>query len=80
MIDSRDWRVHLEQMKKYKSTILAEMSGTKGQLEALHTNIGQTMEKITGRERFLNNQLEPQLAEYRKINVSQAKLFLNTVF
>jgi hypothetical protein len=57
-------------MKKYKDTIVKEMSGTKGQLESLHTNIGQSMEKINARERFLNNQLEPQLAEYRKLQVS----------
>jgi Intra-flagellar transport protein 57 len=59
-------------MKKYKDTIVKEMSGTKGQLESLHTNIGQSMEKINARERFLNNQLEPQLAEYRKLQVSQS--------
>jgi hypothetical protein len=56
-------------MKKYKDTIVKEMSGTKGQLESLHTYIGQSMEKINARERFLNNQLEPQLAEYRKLQV-----------
>lgn len=71
LLDSRDWRVHLEQMKKYKDTIVKEMSGTKGQLESLHTNIGQSMEKINARERFLNNQLEPQLAEYRKLQVRE---------
>ncbi|CAB3366944.1 Hypothetical predicted protein [Cloeon dipterum] len=64
--DSREWRSHLEQMKQFKNTISGASSGIQGQLESFHKHVGQSMEKINTREKFLNTQLEPHLAECRK--------------
>ncbi|XP_059480316.1 intraflagellar transport protein 57 homolog [Neocloeon triangulifer] len=64
--DSREWRSHVEQMKQFKNTISSASTAIQGQLESFHKHVGQNMEKINAREKFLNTQLEPHLAECRK--------------
>lgn len=67
--DSRDWRAHLEQMKQLRGTIATGLDGTKGQLDKLQTDIGNTLDKIKTRETYLNKQLEPTLSEFRNLQV-----------
>lgn len=72
--DSRDWRIHLEQMKTYKSTIDQSLGGTKGQLEKMHRDIKSTMEKIENREKYLNRDLDGILEEYRLLQDQHSKI------
>ncbi|XP_034950679.1 intraflagellar transport protein 57 homolog [Chelonus insularis] len=72
--DPRDWRAHLEQMKQFKANIATGLNGTKNQLEKLHTDIENTLEKVKMREMYLNNQLEPALNEFRNIQEELSKI------
>jgi estrogen-related receptor beta like 1 len=71
--DAQDWRAHLEQMQKHRSGIDEALATTKSQLDKLHSDIELTLEKISSREKFLNNQLEPLLIQYRSLQVSNNK-------
>jgi len=46
------------------------MQSVKSQLDRLTTNISETMNKITNREKFLNSNLDSLLTEYRSVHVS----------
>ncbi|XP_012253436.2 intraflagellar transport protein 57 homolog [Athalia rosae] len=72
--DPRDWRAHLEQMKQHRSNIHANLTGTKSQLEKLHSDIGNTLDKIKTREMYLNRQLEPGLNEFRSLQEELSKV------
>uniref|UniRef100_T1D1P4 Putative intraflagellar transport protein n=1 Tax=Cupiennius salei TaxID=6928 RepID=T1D1P4_CUPSA len=63
--DSRDWRSHLEQIHQHRKNIEETLSTTKQQLDKLHSDISRSMEKISSREKYLNNQLEQLILEYR---------------
>lgn len=72
--DSRDWRIHLEQMKNYKCTIDQSLGGTKTQLQKMHKDIKSTMEKIENREKYLNKDLDGILEEYRLLQDQHSKI------
>lgn len=63
--DSRDWRSHLDQIHQHRKNIEETLSTTKQQLDKLHSDISRSMEKISSREKYLNNQLEQLILEYR---------------
>ncbi|GIY03321.1 intraflagellar transport protein 57 homolog [Caerostris darwini] len=63
--DSRDWRSHLDQIRQHRKNIDETMSTTKSQLDKLYTDISRSLEKIGSREKYLNNQLEQLVLEYR---------------
>jgi len=67
-VDGRDWRSHLEQMHSHRQGIEEALTTTKGQLEKLHTDIGRTLEKISSREKYLNNQLEAPLGDFKRLS------------
>lgn len=69
ILDSRDWRSHLEQMKQLCGNIETNFNGTKIQLDKLQLDIGNTLDKIKSRETHLNKQLEPTLNEFRSLQV-----------
>lgn len=66
-ISGRDWRLHNEQMKQHRSNINTKLASTKIQLDKLHRNISETLEKVSIREKYLNRELDSQLNEYRKV-------------
>lgn len=72
--DSRDWRAHLDQMKQHRTNIETSFAGTKSQLDKLHVDIGNTLDKIKTRETHLNRQLEPILNEYRTVQDELSKV------
>ncbi|KAH0569075.1 intraflagellar transport protein 57 homolog [Cotesia glomerata] len=72
--DSRDWRSHLEQMKQLRANISTGLNGTKNQLDKLHTDIANTLDKIKMREMYLNKQLEPTLVEFRGLQEELLKI------
>ncbi|XP_031772495.1 intraflagellar transport protein 57 homolog isoform X2 [Apis florea] len=63
--DSRDWRSHIDQMKQLRMNIATNLTGVKNQLDKLHIDISNTLDKIKTRESYLNRQLEPILKEYQ---------------
>lgn len=63
--DNRDWRSHIDQMKTHKKNIEEVLRNTKGQLDKLYYDISSSLEKISNREKHLNNDLENVLDEYR---------------
>lgn len=72
--DSRDWRLHLDQMKQLRLDIKTNLTGTKGQLEKLHLDIANVLDKIKTRETYLNRQLESILNEYRILQDDLSKI------
>ncbi|XP_061767891.1 intraflagellar transport protein 57 homolog [Nerophis ophidion] len=73
--DNKDWRVHVEQMHQHRDAISSSFKEAKGYLEKLREDIGKTLEKVRSREKYINNQLEHLVQEYRRAQaqLSQAK-------
>ncbi|CAH1796466.1 unnamed protein product [Owenia fusiformis] len=63
--DNKDWRVHIDQMHQHKGGIETSLKETKVYLDKLHDEISKTLEKIGSREKYINNQLEHHLHEFR---------------
>ncbi|XP_041373379.1 intraflagellar transport protein 57 homolog [Gigantopelta aegis] len=63
--DNKDWRIHLEQMHQHRDGIEKSLTETKAYLDKLHDEISRTLEKITSREKYVNNQLEHLLHSFR---------------
>uniref|UniRef100_H2YS58 Intraflagellar transport protein 57 homolog n=1 Tax=Ciona savignyi TaxID=51511 RepID=H2YS58_CIOSA len=63
--DNKDWRVHVDQMHQHKSSIETSLGDAKKRLGKLHDEIQRTLEKIISREKYINNQLEHNVQEYR---------------
>jgi len=63
--DNKDWRHHYEQMQNYSEGINVTLQETKTQLDKLHAEISKTLEKIASREKYINNQLEHLIQNYR---------------
>ncbi|KAH3699822.1 hypothetical protein DPMN_074784, partial [Dreissena polymorpha] len=71
--DNKDWRVHVEQMHQHKEGIESSLTETKSYLDKLHDEITRTLEKISSREKYINNQLEHHLVEFRGAQDSLAE-------
>lgn len=65
--DNKDWRVHSEQMHQHRDGIENNLKDTKTYLDKLYTEITRTLEKIGSREKYINNQLEHLLSEFRSL-------------
>jgi len=76
ILDSRDWRSHLEQMKQLRANITTDLSGTKAHLNKIYIDIENTLDKIKTRETYLNRQLESSLIEYRSLQVSLCIIYI----
>ncbi|XP_067675036.1 intraflagellar transport protein 57 homolog [Haliotis asinina] len=63
--DNKDWRIHLEQMHQHRDGIQSSLTETKTYLDKLHDEISRTLEKISSREKYINNQLEQPLHDFR---------------
>ncbi|KAG7218630.1 hypothetical protein INR49_019989 [Caranx melampygus] len=69
--DNKDWRIHVDQMHQHRDGIKSSLKDTKSYLDKLQEDIGKTLEKVSSREKYINNQLEHLIQEYRS---AQAKL------
>lgn len=69
--DNKDWRIHVEQMHQHRDGIKTSLKETKSFLDKLQEEISKTLEKVSSREKYINNQLEHLIQEYRS---AQAKL------
>lgn len=65
--NNRDWRANLEQMKAFKKNIDNAIVSAKSEMEKLQKDVTLTLEKVHGRERYLNKELEPILNEYHML-------------
>ncbi|XP_076672353.1 intraflagellar transport 57 isoform X2 [Andrena cerasifolii] len=72
--DSRDWRSHIDQMKQLRTNIAGNLTGTRSQLDKLHIDITNTLDKVKTRESYLNRQLEPILREYQRLQEELSKV------
>uniref|UniRef100_A0A3B5MQP7 Intraflagellar transport protein 57 homolog n=1 Tax=Xiphophorus couchianus TaxID=32473 RepID=A0A3B5MQP7_9TELE len=73
--DNKDWRIHLDQMHQHRDGIKSSLKDTKSYLDKLQEDIGKTLEKVSSREKYINNQLEALIQEYRnaQARLSEAK-------
>ncbi|XP_068605101.1 intraflagellar transport protein 57 homolog [Brachionichthys hirsutus] len=73
--DSKDWRIHMDQMHQHEDGIKSSLREAKSYLDKLLENIRKTLEKVSSREKYINNQLEHLIQEYRGAHAkrSQAK-------
>ncbi|TKR94561.1 hypothetical protein L596_008828 [Steinernema carpocapsae] len=63
--DAKDWRMHINQMKTLCESLKSQHSKTIPFLNGLSTEIDKSTERITSRERHLNDQLDGLLTKYR---------------
>ncbi|XP_045906829.1 intraflagellar transport protein 57 homolog [Micropterus dolomieu] len=73
--DNKDWRIHVDQMHQHRDGIQSSLKEAKSFLDKLQEDIGKTLEKVSSREKYINNQLEHLIQEYRsaQAKLSQAK-------
>ena len=64
--DAKDWRSHLESAHKHQRQIARSFPGVKASLERVAADVASALDKIETRERFVNDQMEPLTAEYRR--------------
>ncbi|KAA0186216.1 Estrogen receptor beta like 1 [Fasciolopsis buskii] len=72
--DSKDWRAHLEDMRRYQSDIDRAYGDAKTQLTRLHAELGRALDKISSREKYMNSQLETLLSQYKMVQDSLSEV------
>jgi len=65
--DTKDWRSHLEQAHSHKKEIEDLFPESKQHLNRMKDDVASEVEKISTRERFLNNQFDALIMEYRLV-------------
>mmetsp|Transcript_14908 Transcript_14908/g.32320 ORF Transcript_14908/g.32320 Transcript_14908/m.32320 type:complete len:480 (-) Transcript_14908:727-2166(-) len=63
--DAKDWRSHLEEVHNHSKTISTAWPENRTVLEKLRGDLNNSLEKLTTRERFLNEQFERLMQQYR---------------
>ncbi|PNG99896.1 Intraflagellar transport protein 57, partial [Tetrabaena socialis] len=63
--DSKDWRSHLDEAHQHKEVINKAWPDSKQSLERLRADLNSTLEKLQTREKFLNEQFEGLMQQYR---------------
>eukprot|EP01112_Ceratiomyxa_fruticulosa_P012676 TRINITY_DN3522_c0_g4_i1.p1 TRINITY_DN3522_c0_g4~~TRINITY_DN3522_c0_g4_i1.p1 ORF type:complete len:429 (-),score=101.89 TRINITY_DN3522_c0_g4_i1:88-1374(-) len=74
VIDQKDWRSHLDQMKNHHSIIQTSFGTVSSHLERISTDIEKSLEKISTREKYINNQFENLIREYKSSQESYLEL------
>ncbi|TPP41630.1 Estrogen receptor beta like 1 [Fasciola gigantica] len=65
--DSKDWRAHLEDIRRYQLDIDRAYADAKTQLTRLHAELGRALDKIHNREKYMNSQLDTLLSQYKMV-------------
>nr|CAG4652033.1 EOG090X0ADS [Triops cancriformis] len=65
--EAQDWRTRLDSLKQHQENLNTALSTTNHLLERLQTDVNRSLDKIAAREKFLNAQLAPLLANHRKL-------------
>lgn len=69
ILDYKDWRTSLKQMKEQKLLLNLSIEKVRPLLINLCSTLGETMEKVYSREQYLNSSLDNLLMEYRSSQV-----------
>uniref|UniRef100_A0A8D3CAY1 Intraflagellar transport protein 57 homolog n=1 Tax=Scophthalmus maximus TaxID=52904 RepID=A0A8D3CAY1_SCOMX len=69
--DNKDWRIHVDQMHRHRDGIESLLKEAESSLDKLQSDIAKTQEKVSSREKYINNQLEQPIQVYI---AAQAKL------
>uniref|UniRef100_A0A674C902 Intraflagellar transport protein 57 homolog n=1 Tax=Salmo trutta TaxID=8032 RepID=A0A674C902_SALTR len=77
--DHKDWRIHVDQMHQHKDGIKSSLKETKGYLDKLQEEIGKTLEKVGSREKYINNQLEHLIQDYRSAQSKLSEVSIHTI-
>ena len=64
--ETKDWRAHLEQAKKHRRRVAEAFPEARARLERVAEDAAGALAKIDQRERFVNDQLGPLSAEYKR--------------
>ena len=64
--ETKDWRAHLEQAKKHRRRVAEAFPEARARLERVAEDAASALAKIDQRERFVNDQLGPLAAEYKR--------------
>ena len=64
--ETKDWRAHLEQAKKHRRRVAEAFPEARARLERVAEDAAGALAKIDQRERFVNDQLGPLAAEYKR--------------
>ncbi|KAL6759007.1 intra-flagellar transport protein 57 [Haematococcus lacustris] len=67
--DNKDWRSHLEEVQQHSKAISTAWPDSRVVLEKLSSELDASLDKLTSRERFLNEQFERLMAQYRAARV-----------
>lgn len=62
-----DWRIHVNEMQSHRKDIATHFSETSASLDKLIKEINKTLDKVSGREKYLQLQLEPLINEYNNL-------------
>uniref|UniRef100_A0A915CDG5 Intraflagellar transport protein 57 homolog n=2 Tax=Parascaris univalens TaxID=6257 RepID=A0A915CDG5_PARUN len=71
--DAKDWRMHLEQMQTYRSSVGELMNATWPPLDSMSKELEKNLERIAMREKHLNSQLEGLLNQLRSVRDKMAE-------
>ncbi|XP_068196090.1 intraflagellar transport protein 57 homolog [Antennarius striatus] len=71
--DTKDWRIHMDQMHQHEDGIKSSLHETKNYLDKLQENIRKSLEKVSSREKYINHQLEHLIQEYRSAHAKQSQ-------
>lgn len=69
---AKEWRGHIEQTKKHEETIAKYLPDSQAQIEQIAAHISSVLERMTAKEKFINNQFEhlvSQAARPRQVPV-----------
>ena len=64
--ETKDWRAHLEQARKHRRRVAEAFPDARARLERVAEDVTGALAKIDQRERFVNDQLGPLAAEYKR--------------
>ena len=62
-----DWRTHLTQLETHEAQMREQFSTTQSSLKKLAEEIKQSLERISSREKYVQNQFEPLISEYNSL-------------
>nr|XP_043896640.1 intraflagellar transport protein 57 homolog [Solea senegalensis] len=71
---NKDWRIHMDRMHQYRDKIKSSFKDFRSGLNKLVENIDKTQEKVSSREKYINNQLEQQIHEFHRTHVKLSEV------
>ena len=65
--NAKEWRAHIEQSKKHGDIISKTLPDAKRSLARIAEGVKDSLERVTSRERYLNNTFDSMVQEYKKV-------------